>query len=119
MTFFEVTMVYDLISIVLAAALLAWAVTLPARRRRRWRRRLLQRGVKVQGRLYSVERVWIQPVWHYPYNYKLHAGFVYEGKACEMLEKRSRKPACKAGDSVEICLDPENPDICMIVDAAD
>ena len=113
--FLRKTMLYDLISIVLAAALIAWAVTLPARRHRR----LLQRGVKVQGRLYSVERIWIQPVWHYPYNYKLHAGFVYEGKACEMLEKRSRKPAYRAGDSVEICLDPENPDICMIVDAAD
>ena len=50
---------YDLIAFALAGALIYWACTFSERRRRGWQKKLLERGMKVQGYVHFVKRPWV------------------------------------------------------------
>lgn len=108
---------YDLIAFVLAGALIYWAFTFSRRRHRRWQKKLLDRGVKVQGYVHFVKQPWIQIMSAKRGRiFELYAWFEYNGKTYQVMEKRRIKPRYKAGDPVTICFDPENPRIHMIMD---
>ena len=110
-------MIYEIISFVLAALLIYWACTFQERRRRCWQKKLLDRGINVQGYVHYAKRSWIRSFTVKDgRNFELYAWFEFNGKTYQVMEKRRVKPPYKAGDPITICFDPENPHIHMIVD---
>ena len=108
---------YDLITFALAGILIYWACTFSERRRRRWQKKLLDRGMKVQGYVHFAKRPWVHVFTvKDSRNFELYAWFEYNGKTYQVMEKRRMKPRYKAGDPVTICFEPKNPRIYMIVD---